>query len=82
MTAIGFGEVVAVSMRTRGDIPLEFTWRGCRYRVRSVERYHTETLRGLEHHTSYQIRTERGMRFRLLHDVGRSAWRMESVLTG
>jgi hypothetical protein len=82
MIPIGFGEVVRVSTPGTAAVPEEFTWRGRRHRIRSVEDYQMKTGRGrngsYKRHV-YRLRTSSGMHCQLSLDVGRGAWRMDKI---
>lgn len=83
MTTVEYGELVRVVPLTCGKFPLEFTWRGRRHRVRSVEGFHTETRsrrHGVIRRRLFRLRTASGMRCLLSQDVERETWHLEKVL--
>ena len=83
MSVFGFGELVRVVPSARGVLTIEFTWRGRRHRVQSVEGYRTESkLRqtGVAQRRFYRLRTKSGMRCLLSQDVANDIWHLEHVL--
>jgi hypothetical protein len=85
MTAVEYGELVRVVPMAFGIFPTEFTWRGRRHRVRSVERFDTETElchNGVMRRRLYRLRTASGMRCLLSQDIERETWHLEKVLIG
>jgi len=83
MNVFGFGELVRVVPSARGVLPVEFTWRGRRHRVQSVEGYRTESKRrqtGVVQRRFYRLRTRSGLRCLLSQDVVHDIWHMEHVL--
>ncbi|NIS82407.1 MAG: hypothetical protein GTO14_19865 [Anaerolineales bacterium] len=85
MIRFGSGELVVVCSTSKDVMPSEFTWRGQRHRVRSIDRYQTNTYRqrnGVEQLRLFRLRTTRGMRCLLSQDVSRGIWRMERILDG
>lgn len=85
MTAVEYGELVRVIPITSGIFPTEFTWRGRRHRVRSVERFDTETRprrSGVMRRRLFHLRTASGMRCLLSQDIERETWHLEKVLIG
>jgi hypothetical protein len=83
MTPIGYGEVVRVSTPRTTIVPEEFTWRGRRHRIRSVEDFHMEMGRrwdGSFERRIYRLRTSCGMHCRLSLDVDSGDWRMDEVI--
>lgn len=85
MTAVEYGELVRVIPVASGTFPTEFTWRGKRHRVRSVERFDTETRQrrsGVTRRRLFRLRTASGMRCLLSQDIERETWHLEKVLMG
>ena len=85
MIPFGCGELVKVHSPSHDAVPTEFTWRGQRHRVRSIDHYQTNGYRyrdGVERLHFYQLRTTRGMCCLLSQDSSRGTWRMERVLEG
>jgi hypothetical protein len=85
MTAVDYGELVRVIPVASGIFPVEFTWRGRRHRVRSVERFDTETKprhNGVMRRRLFRLRTASGMRCLLSQDIERETWHLEKVLIG
>ncbi|HEY44146.1 MAG TPA: hypothetical protein G4O11_09210 [Anaerolineae bacterium] len=83
MTSVEYRELVTVVPLTCGKLPLEFTWRGRRHRVRSVESFHTETKshrNGVIQRRFFRLRTASGMRCLLSQEVERETWHLEKVL--
>ncbi len=83
MTAIEYGELVRVVPKVSGIFPTEFTWRGRRHCVRSVERFETETKPhrdGVMRRRLFSLRTTSGMRCLLSQDMERETWHLEKVL--
>jgi len=79
----GFGELVRVVPSARGVLPIEFTWRGRRHHVQSIEGYRTENKRrqtGVIQRRFYHLRTRSGMRCLLSQDVAHDIWHLEHVL--
>lgn len=85
MRALWCGELVHVASLKQGAFPVEFTWRGQRHRVRSIDHYRTDTQRhrdGVITCRLFRLRTENGMRCLLSQDAVRGIWHMEQVLVG
>ena len=85
MTTVDYGELVRVVPMASGIFPFEFTWRGRRHRVRSVERFDTETKprrNGVMRRRLFRLRTASGMRCLLSQDIERETWHLEKVLIG
>lgn len=85
MIPVGCGELVAVRSPSKDAMPSEFTWRGRRHRVRSIDHYKTNRYRhrdGVEWLRLFRLRTTQGMCCLLSQDVSRGTWRMERVLAG
>ena len=83
MSVFGFGEIVRVVPSTRGVLPIEFTWRGRRHCVQSIEGYRMENKRrqtGVFQRRLYRLRTRSGMRCLLSQDVAHDIWHLEHVL--
>lgn len=83
MYALGGGESVRVRRIVSTGLPTEFTWRGQRHTVWSVERCHepAERSRGtVAGRRVYQLRTVSGMRCLLSMDLRDGSWRMDRVL--
>lgn len=73
MRSLGLGERVVVGPRRRDGLPLEFTWRGRRHRVREATAEQAGARPGL------RCRTESGLRCLLAHDPARGIWRLERI---
>lgn len=85
MTTVEYGELVRVIPMATGAFPIEFTWRGRRHRVRSVEGFNTEIKprhKGVIRRRLFRLRTASGMRCLLSQDVERRTWHLEKVLIG
>lgn len=72
MRALDLGERVVVGLRRGDGLPLEFTWRGRRHRVREASAV-AGARQGL------RCRTESGLRCLLAHDAARGVWRLERI---
>ena len=71
--AVKLHERVQVHVEGSGGLPLEFSWRGRRHRVRAV-------LEGPGRERSrFIVRTASGMRCTLAHEPDPRAWRIERV---
>lgn len=73
MRSLDLGERVVVGTRRRDGLPLEFTWRGRRHRVREATAEPAGARAGL------RCRTESGLRCLLAHDPARGIWRLERI---
>jgi hypothetical protein len=83
MTSVEYRELVTVMPLIHGKFPLEFTWRGCRHRVRSIESFHSKTIshrNGVIRRRFFRLRTASGMRCLLSQNVERETWHLEKVL--
>jgi hypothetical protein len=79
------GEVVHISSSTNTGMPMEFSWRGRRHRVKRVEDYRATTRSHPSvnrKQSSYALRTARGLRCVLSLDERRGIWVMDRVLPG
>lgn len=76
MTPLGAGEIVWMGRLGRSGAPADFTWRGRRHTVRTVEGWREAN----GERSLYRIRTSGGMRCLISLDSGREIWRMERVL--
>jgi hypothetical protein len=79
------GEMVRVDSSPSCMYPVEFTWRGRRYRVMSIEAYRTDNQQccgGVAHRRIFRLRTASGMRCLLSQDVARETWYVEKILIG
>lgn len=79
---LGGGEVVTLACGDAGGPPRAFTWRGRRYRVRSIEPFETGADPARVNRSWICVRTQTGMRALLSRDPETMRWRMESVLAG
>jgi len=85
MNGLFMGEPVQVHRSSDGRFPSEFTWRGRRHRIRSIE-----TLRWIEPQrpmsdaraVRIRLRTNEGLRCWLSQDPLRGLWSIERVLDG
>jgi hypothetical protein len=85
MMPVGRGEVVNVGTGFAGQIPIQFTWRGRKHRIRSIELSSPGSRVGRRRHSGreiYRVQTVNGLRCRLSRGKLRGDWRMESVLAG
>ena len=85
MIAYQFSEMVRVDSTPGSFYPVEFTWRGRRHRVRSIETYRTEnkqSWQGVVIHRLFRLRTTSGMRYLLSQDVARNIWHVDEVHSG
>jgi hypothetical protein len=77
MKSIGMGERVRV-VAAGAEVPAEFTWRGRRHRIRTIEALRVEPAHpGLR---NLRCRTDAGLRCWLAHDARRGIWRIERIL--
>jgi hypothetical protein len=77
--------MVRVASSSQCVYPVEFTWRGRRFRVVSVETYRTDSQQGcygVAQRRIFRLRTASGMRCLLTQDVDRDTWHVEKVLKG
>lgn len=79
--ALGGGELISVSCAMRPVAPRAFTWRGRRYRVRSVEAFQAPSRAAGADRQWFRVRAECGLRALLSHDPRTQRWLMEGVLT-
>jgi hypothetical protein len=85
MNGLVMGEPVQVHRSSEGRFPSEFTWRGRRHRIRSIETFRwIEPQRPMSGARAVRIRlrTSGGLRCWLSQDPVRGLWSMERVLDG
>lgn len=78
---LGEGELVSVACAARPAAPRAFTWRGRRYRVRSLEGFQPPSGGADAGRQWFRVRSQCGLRALLSHDPRTRRWRMEGVLS-
>lgn len=84
MIELGRGELIHIESWIGKLLPRTFRWRGERHSVRHVESTSTNPLvRGAKHidERLFALRTSRGLRCILRHDLRSDTWSMMRVLT-
>lgn len=82
MIAFHPGELVTV-LSSRDPLPIEFTWRGRRHRIRRIDHYATRTFQNrqrIEHQRLFHLWTAGGLRVLLSQEVNRDVWRLEHIV--
>ncbi len=78
---LGEGELVSVACASTSAAPRVFTWRGRRYKVRSVEAFQAPGGEAGADRQWFRVRAQCGLRALLSHDLRTRRWRMEGVLS-